>query len=110
MMRPLVIHVADNAMVEGLKGYFTRDQWHHALGCAPFDLDPTSERDFLKVPGANDQAVWKYAHVYLAPFETHARAIIMLDEWFGDTPSRDSSVRDRSKHARCRVGRASGSR
>jgi hypothetical protein len=87
MMRPLVIHVADNAMVEGLKGYFNRKEWHHALGCAPFDLDPNSERDFLKVPGSNDQAVWKFAHVHLLPFQkTHERAIIMLDEWFGDTP------------------------
>jgi len=87
MKRPLVIHMADNAMVEGLKGYFRRDPWHYALGCAPFALDPNSERDFLKVPGANDQAVWKYAHVHLAPFQaTHERAIIMLDEWFGDTP------------------------
>lgn len=87
MKRPLVILMADNAMVEGLKGYFRRDPWHYALGCAPFALDPNSERDFLKVPGANDQAVWKYAHVHLAPFQaTHERAIIMLDEWFGDTP------------------------
>jgi hypothetical protein len=86
-MRPLIIHMADNAMVEGLKGYFRRDLWHYALGCAPFALDPNSERDFLKVPGANDQAVWKYAHVHLAPFrETHERAIIMLDEWFDPTP------------------------
>jgi hypothetical protein len=86
-MRPLVIHMADNAMVEGLKGYFRRDPWHYALGCSPFALDPNSERDFLKVPGANDQAVWKYAHVHLAPFQaTHERAIIMLDEWFDPTP------------------------
>ena len=32
-MRPLVFHLADNTMVEGLKAFFRRDNWHSALDC-----------------------------------------------------------------------------
>jgi hypothetical protein len=86
-MRPLVFHLADNTMVEGLKAFFRRDNWHHALGCARFTLDPDSLQDFLKVPGENDQSVWRFADKHLAPFlETYQRALVVLDESFDPSP------------------------
>lgn len=86
-MKPLVFHLADGAMVEGLKGFFRRDNWHYAIGCAKVEIDPESEQDFFKVPGRNDQAVWKSAHAYLEPFQaTHERAVIVLDEHFDPSP------------------------
>lgn len=86
-MKPLVFHLADGAMVEGLKAFFRRDNWHHAIGCARVEIDPDSERDFLKIPGRNDQAVWKSAHAYLAPFrDAYERAVIVLDEHFDPSP------------------------
>lgn len=78
-MHPLVFHLADDTMVEGLKAFFRRDNWHSALDCARFELDPDSAQDFFKVPGENDQSVWKFAHEHLAPFrETHERALVLL--------------------------------
>ncbi|MCC5789791.1 MAG: hypothetical protein JJT75_09155 [Opitutales bacterium] len=86
-MRPLIFHLADNAMVEGLKGFFGRDNWHHALGCAQISIDPENNSDFFKVPGANDQAIWKRAHENLMPFpKLYERAIIILDEHFDPSP------------------------
>jgi hypothetical protein len=86
-MRPIVFNLADNAMVEGLSVFFQRENWHHALGCREFDIDPCSDRDFLKVPGRNDDALWHSAHLYLDPFrETHERAVVILDEEFGSSP------------------------
>jgi len=86
-MKPIVFHLADGAMVEGLKGFFRRDNWHHAIGCDKVQIDPESEQDFFKVPGRNDQAVWKSAHVYLAPFkEVYEHAVIIIDETFDPSP------------------------
>lgn len=86
-MRPLVFHLADNTMVEGLKAFFRRDNWHSALDCARFAIDPDSEQDFFKVPGENDQSVWKFAHEHLSPFrETHERSLVLLDESFDPSP------------------------
>src|SRR5438093_1003072 len=86
-MKPLVFHLADGAMVEGLKGFFRRNNWHYAIGCGRIDIDPESDRDFFKVPGRNDQAVWKFAHTYLSPFrEAYEHAIIIVDEYFDPFP------------------------
>jgi hypothetical protein len=86
-MRPIVFHLADNAMVVGLKGFFGRDNWHHALRCARFDIEPTSEQDFFKVPGRNDQSLWKSAHEYLRPFQrVYERAVVIIDESFDPSP------------------------
>jgi hypothetical protein len=86
-MKPLVFHVADGAMVEGLKAFFRRKNWHYAIGCAHVAIDPDNEQDFYKVPGLNDQAVWKSAHAYLAPFEpAYERAVIVVDEHFDPSP------------------------
>lgn len=86
-MKPLVLHLADGAMVEGLKSFFRRDDWQHAIGCGKIEIDPDSEQDFFKVPGRNDQAVWKYAHTYLAPFrEAYDHAVIVIDEKFDPSP------------------------
>lgn len=86
-MKPLVFHLADGAMVEGLKSFFRRDNWHYAIGCQRIEIDPDSEQDFFKVPGRNDQAVWKSAHAYLDPFrEAYERAVIVVDEHFDPSP------------------------
>jgi len=86
-MRPLIFHLADNSMVEGLRAFFQKDTWHYALGCRRFDIDAVGDTDFLKIPGGDDQVVWKSAGENLETFcETHERAIVILDEWFDPWP------------------------
>jgi len=98
-MRPLFFHVADSTIGEGLKAFFRRENWHHALRCARFDLDPDSPEDIYQVPGEFDSAVWTSADEHLAPFRaTHERAVVILDEHFDPWPSaahiRDDICRD----------------
>jgi len=89
-MRPLLFHLADNTMVEGMKAFFQRDDWHHTIGCSRFEIDPVGEADFFKVPGGNDQVVWKNSGENLRPFtETHDKLLVIVDQWFDPWPEAD---------------------
>lgn len=86
-MRPVVFHLADDHMEKGLRAFFHRDNWHHALRCARFELDPDSSEDIFRVGGCTDPGMWKEAHFNLAShLKTHEHAIVLIDEDFDPHP------------------------
>jgi hypothetical protein len=86
-MRDVIFHVADKNMEEGLRAFFLRNNWHHALGCSRFEIDPESNMDLYRVAGDTDGGVWKHAHKNLQNFKDKYRyAVIMLDEDFDPHP------------------------
>ncbi|WP_316186463.1 methylation-associated defense system protein MAD4 [Bradyrhizobium sp. SZCCHNRI2014] len=81
MTRELIILVADGTMAAVLRAFFER-QFHHALACASFDFDPTS--DIVYDPLNTDGGVHRRCHDILRPYlNTHRRAIVVLDQQFG---------------------------
>ncbi len=83
MMRDIVFHLADKSMAEGLRAFFRRDDWHHALGCRRFNIDPESRDDIYQIGGCTDGGLWNYAHTNLARHHrTHQRAVIIIDQHF----------------------------
>lgn len=81
MTRELIILVADGTMAAVLRAFFER-QFHHALECAPFDFDPTS--DIVYDPLNTDGGVHRRCHDILRPYlNTHQRALVVLDQQFG---------------------------
>lgn len=80
-MRELIILVADGTMSAVLRAFFER-QFHHAVACAQFDFDPTS--DIVYDPLNTDGGVHRRCHHMLRPFlKTHRRALVVLDQQFG---------------------------
>ena len=97
-MRDLIIHVADQHMEKGLRAFFGRDDWHHAIGCARFDIDSESENEIYRVPGRTDGSVWKQAHENLEPFRAkYRRAVIVLDADFDPHPGAETLQQDISE-------------
>ena len=91
MMRELIILVADGTMSAVLRAFFER-QFHHALRCAPFDFDPTS--DIVFDPLNTDGGVHRRCHDILRRYlNTHRRALVVLDQQFGAERPADE-VRD----------------
>ena len=86
-MRNLVIHSADNTMENGIKAFFQRSDWHDVMDCARFDIDPTNDNDFYRVPSHKDYMVWQNAAKnlgsHIGRFE---HAVIILDEHFKPSP------------------------
>ena len=81
MTRELIILAADGTMAAGLRAFFERP-FHHALACAPFDLNPTS--DIFNNPLETDGGVHKRCHEILRPYlRTHQRALVIIDQQFG---------------------------
>ena len=81
MSRELVILCADGTMRAVLGAFFAR-QFHHALGCAPFDFDVA--RDIFNDPLEKDGGVHRRSHEILRQFlTTHRRALVVLDQQFG---------------------------
>jgi hypothetical protein len=86
-MRDVIFHLADRNIEEGLRAFFRRDNWHHALGCSRFEIDPESNTDLYRVPGHTDGGLWKHAHENLLTFKgTYRHAVIVLDEDFDPHP------------------------
>jgi hypothetical protein len=87
-MSDIVFHLADKSMAEGLRAFFRRDNWHYALGCRRFDIDPDSRDDIFQIGGCTDGGLWKNAHTNLAThFRTHQHAVIILDKDFDPYPA-----------------------
>jgi len=81
MTRNLVILAADGTMVAVLRSFFER-QFHHALECATFDFDPTS--DIFNNPLEKDGGVHRRCHEILRPYlKSHRYALVILDQQFG---------------------------
>jgi hypothetical protein len=86
-MPPIVFHLADKHMEEGLRAFFRRNNWHFALGCRRFPIDPESTVDIFRVAGATDPILWKQAGANLRThLNTHERAVVVLDEFFDPFP------------------------
>lgn len=86
-MRDVVFHLADGHMEKGLRAFFRRDDWHHALGCRRFEINPESNDDIYRVPGRTDGSLWKHAHDYLRSFrDQYEHAVIVLDADFDPHP------------------------
>ena len=65
MIRELIILTADGTMAAVLRAFFER-QFHHSLGCAPFDFDPTN--DIFNNPLEKDGGVHRRCHEILRPY------------------------------------------
>lgn len=90
-MRDVIFHLADEHMEKGLKAFFSRDDWHYAMGCRKADINPENNTDILRVPGCTDGGIWKNAAENLDPFrDKYARAVIVLDEDFEPHPGPDT--------------------
>jgi hypothetical protein len=90
MKRPLVIHVADRQMEEGIKAFFQRAGWHHKLGCQPFEFSPESPADLFRVPRCTDPGLYQGAWENLRAHQrTHERAIVVIDSQFPGSPGND---------------------
>jgi hypothetical protein len=97
-MRDVIFHLADKHMEEGLRSFFARDNWHHALGCERFLVDPESQSDIFRVPGHTDCGIWKHAHENLQLFrEQYRYAVIVLDAEFDPYPGASVLQEDISK-------------
>jgi hypothetical protein len=86
-MGDVIFHLADEHMEKGFKAFFARDDWHYALGCRRFAIDPSSENDIYRVPGHTDAGLWKNAGQNLRLFrERYQYAVIILDADFDPHP------------------------
>ena len=94
-MRDVIFHLADEHMEKGLKAFFERDDWHFAVGCRRFEIDPLNENDLFRVPGHTDGGIWKHAGNNLRLFrDKYQRAVIILDADFKPHPGADVLRRD----------------
>ncbi|MDE1953328.1 MAG: hypothetical protein KGL51_01480 [Betaproteobacteria bacterium] len=66
-----------------LKGFFSRNAFHRAVGCGHFDFD--LRRDLLVAHGQNDPGLYTRANEFLQPYvSTHRHAVVIVDaEWDG---------------------------
>lgn len=81
MSRELIILVADGTMRAVFAAFFER-QFHHSVGCAPFDFTP--RLDLFNNPLEKDGGVHMRCHEILRPYlKTHKRALVVLDQQFG---------------------------
>ena len=89
-MRDIIFHLADDHMETGMRAFFQRDDWQHALGCHRFDIDADSPVDLFRVAGHTDPGLWKHAHENLAAFrDKYRHAVIVLDADFDPYPGAD---------------------
>jgi len=94
-MRDIVFYLADESMEKGLRAFFRRANWHHAMGCGRFGIDPENQRDIFRVAGYTDGGVWRHAHTHLATHRPdYARAVVILDEFFEGSPGAQALQRE----------------
>lgn len=82
-MRDCLFLVADKNMESMLKGFFSRENFHLALGCAPFNFD--FKQDLVVAHGQNDPGLYTRANALLQPYaRTHRHVVVMVDvDWDG---------------------------
>lgn len=92
-MRDCLFLVADKNMEGMLKGFFSRDAFHHAMGCGHFDFD--LRQDLLVAHGQNDPGLYTRANEFLQPYaSTHRHAVVIVDaEWDGSPGENAISLR-----------------
>ena len=96
-MRDCLFLVADKNMEGMLKGFFSREVFHRAMGCGHFDFD--LRQDLLVAHGQNDPGLYTRANEFLQPYaSTHRHAIVIVDaEWSG-SPGRDAILQRLNQH------------
>lgn len=96
-MRDCLFLVADKNMEGMLKGFFSRDAFHHAVGCGHFDFD--IRQDLLVAHGQNDPGLYTRANEFLQPYaNSHRHAVVIVDaEWEG-SPGADAIAKRLSEH------------
>ena len=82
-MRDCLFLVADKNMEGMLKGFFSRDAFHHAMGCRHFSFD--YRQDLVVAHGQNDPGMYTRANEFLQPYaSSHRHAVVIVDaEWDG---------------------------
>lgn len=84
-MRDCLFLVADKNMEGVLKGFFSREHFHYALGCAPFVFDP--KQDLIVAHGQNDPGLFTRANALLQPFaRSHRHAVVIVDAAWDGSP------------------------
>lgn len=98
-MRDCLFLVADKNMEGMLKGFFSRDSFHRAMGCGQFDFD--LRQDLLVAHGQNDPGLYTRANEFLQPYaSTHRHAVVIVDaEWSG-SPGKDAIMQRVNQHLR----------
>jgi len=96
-MRDCLFLVADKNMEGMLKGFFSRDAFHRAMGCGHFAFD--SRQDLLVAHGQNDPGLYTRANEFLQPYaNTHRHAVVIVDaEWSG-SPGKDGILKRLNQH------------
>lgn len=96
-MRDCLFLVADKNMEGMLKGFFSRDAFHRAMGCGHFDFD--LRQDLLVAHGQNDPGLYTRANAFLQPYaSTHRHAVVIVDaEWSG-SPGKDAILQRLNEH------------
>lgn len=96
-MRDCLFLVADKNMEGMLKGFFSRDAFHRAMGCGHFDFD--FRQDLLVAHGQNDPGLYTRANEFLQPYaSTHRHAVVIVDaEWSG-SPGKDAILQRLTGH------------
>ena len=84
-MRDCIFLLADLGMVAAFKGFFSRQGFYHALGTAPFHVDP--QLDIICDRAGNDPGVYTRAHELLRTYQSsHRYAVIVLDNAWEGSP------------------------
>lgn len=74
MKRDCVFLLADKNMRASFEGFFSRQKFHHSLGCGQIDVDPM--QDLIVAAGDNDPGLFTRAHELLRPFlSSYHRAV-----------------------------------
>ena len=83
MKRDCVFLLADKNMRATFEGFFSRQGFHHSIGCGGIEIDLM--RDLVVAAGDNDPGLFTRAHELLRPFlSTHRHAVVVLDaQWAG---------------------------
>ncbi len=96
-MRDCLFLVADKNMEGMLKGFFSREGFHRALGCGRFDFNP---REDLKVAhGQSDPGLYTKANEFLQPYaSSHRHAVVVVDAEWGGSPGEDTISQRLNEH------------
>lgn len=98
-MAPIVFHLADKHMEQGLRAFFRRANWHYAMGCDRFEINAESNDDIYRIAGATDPILWKAAGDHLKThLGTHERAVVIIDEDFDPYPGADQIRKDATQN------------
>lgn len=92
-MRDCLFLVADKNMEGMLKGFFSRQAFHHAMGCGHVDFD--ARQDLVVAHGQNDPGLYTRANEFLQPYAcSHKHAVVIVDvEWDGSPGEKAISQR-----------------